>query len=98
MWQALAWICTLAALTCDAAPDVAIIQAAYERAGTSGSTLHDKGLRVLSAKCHDHGTNAFLCEVTFISTSDQAQQLYLDIVAVTRTEDGWVLTSGLCRR
>ena len=26
------------------------------------------------------------------------QQLYLDIVAVTRAKEGWVLKSGLCRR
>jgi hypothetical protein len=98
MWPGLRWLCTLLALSCNAAPDVAIIQAAYERAEAAGGALHDKNLLVVSAKCHDSGGNAFLCEVSFISKSDAAQQLYLDIVAVTRAEEGWVLKSGLCRR
>ncbi|HEU0148249.1 MAG TPA: hypothetical protein VFR21_15420 [Bradyrhizobium sp.] len=53
---------------------------------------------MVNAKCHDSGVDAFLCEVSFISTSDVAQQLYVDIVAVARTDEGWVLRSGLCRR
>lgn len=98
MWQGLAWVCALFATSCNAAPDAAIIQAAYERAEAAGSALHDKELLVVTAKCHDGGASAFLCEISFISKSDAAQQLYFDIVAVARTENGWVLRSGLCRR
>jgi outer membrane cobalamin receptor len=101
MWQNLQWmqwVCVVLATACSAAPDAAIIQAAYDRAEAAGGALHDKDLLVVSAKCHDSGANTFLCEVSFISKSDVAQQLYLDIVAVARTGDGWVLRSGLCRR
>ena len=79
-------------------PDMAVIQTAYEREASSGSALHDKGLRVLQAKCHDDSTDRFLCEVTFVSNSDPNKRLYFDIVAVARTADGFVLKSGLCKR
>ena len=98
MWQAVGWICALVAMSCYAAPDVTVIQTAYEREASASSTLHDKGLQVLQSKCHDDGVDRFLCEVTFISKSDPAERLYFDIVAVARTRDGWELKSGLCKR
>jgi hypothetical protein len=98
MWQGLRWVCKLLVMICNASPDVAIIQAAYDKADAAAGVLHDKGLRVVNAKCHDSGVDAFLCEVSFISTSDVAQLLDFDIVAVARTDEGWVLRSGLCRR
>jgi hypothetical protein len=98
MWQAVGWMCALVALSCDATPGITVIQSAYEREESAGSKLHDKDLKVLQAKCHDNGTEAYLCEVTFVSTSDVTQRLYFDIVAVARGDDGWVLKSGLCRR
>jgi len=98
MWQVVGWICGLAAMSCNAVPDVAVIQSAYEREASAGSKLHDKGLQVLEAKCHDASTNGFLCETTFISKTDPTERLYFDIVAVARTDNGWVLKSGLCKR
>jgi len=98
MWQSILWACSLVGLPCHSVPDVATIQTVYEREASSGSTLHDKGLRVLEAKCHDDGTDRFLCEVTFISDNDPAERLYFDIVAVARMADGWELKSGLCKR
>ena len=98
MWQVVGWICALAAVPCKPAPDIAVIQSAYEREASAGSALHDKGLQVLQAKCHDTtSTEGFLCEVTFISKSDPAERLYFDIVAVARTNDRWTLQSGLCK-
>ena len=97
MWQAIVWGCALVGLCCHALPDVATIQAAYEREAASGSTLHDKGLRVIEAKCHDE-SDQFLCEVTFISNDDPAERLYFDIVAISRGRHGWQLKSGLCKR
>ena len=55
-------------------------------------------LRVEQGKCHDDGTQKFLCEVTFTSRDDPAQRLYFDIVAVGRLTTGWELKSGLCKR
>lgn len=98
MWQAVGWVCTLAAMSCGSVPDIAAIQGAYEREASTGSTLHDKGLQVLEAKCHDNNSDRFLCEVTFISKSDPTERLYFDIVAVARADNGWELKSGLCRR
>ena len=80
------------------APTVASIQAAYEHETSSGSSLHDKGLTVIEAKCHDNSGGRFLCEITFVSTSDPSERLYFDIVAVARRPGGWELTSGLCKR
>ena len=99
MWQVVGWICGLTAMSCNAVPDIAVIQSAYEREADAGSKLHDKGLQVLQAKCHDTSSIAgFLCETTFISKSDSTQRLYFDIVAVARKGDGWELKSGLCKR
>jgi hypothetical protein len=96
MWQGVQWVCALAAMSCNSLPDIAAIQSAYEREASAGSTLHDSALQVLQAKCHDDGTDKFLCEVTFISKGDP-ERPYFDIVAVARAGDGWELKSGLCR-
>jgi hypothetical protein len=98
MWQAIGWLCAVVGMSCNAIPDVAAIQTAYEREASAGSSLHDKGLQVLQAKCHDSSADGFLCEVTFISKGDPAERLYFDIVAVARIGDGWTLKSGLCKR
>jgi hypothetical protein len=85
-------------MPCDALPDAATIQAVYEREASSGKALHDKGLKVLAAKCHRDDNAPLLCEVTFTSASDPEQRLYFDIVAVEATKEGWELKSGLCKR
>ena len=98
MWRSGGWVCALVGMSCGTAPDVAVIQSAYEREASAGSKLHDKDLQVLESKCHDDGTDRFLCEVTFISRSDPSQRLFFDIVAVAHAADGWELKSGLCKR
>ena len=98
MWQVAGWLCAVVAMSCEPVPDIAVIQSAYEREASAGSTLHDQGLQVLQAKCHDAGGNGFLCEVTFTSKGDPSEHLYFDIVAVARAGDGWELKSGLCKR
>jgi len=98
MWQAVVWACSLVGLSCNSVPDMATIQTAYEREASSGSTLHDRGLRVLQAKCHDDSSDRFLCEVMFVSNTDPNGRLYFDIVAVARMAEGWELKSGLCKR
>jgi hypothetical protein len=102
MWAAdlVVWACSLAGLSCgaDATPNVSTIQSAYERETSSGSSLHDKGLRVIEAACDPPAGGQFLCQVTFLSTDDPNQRLYFDIVAVSRSDRGWELRSGLCKR
>jgi len=98
MWQAVIWVCSVVGLFCSFVPDMAVIQTVYEREASSGSTLHDKDLKVLQARCRDVVDARFLCEVVFVSNSDPNQRLYFDIVAVARTSDGWELKSGLCKR
>ena len=90
--------CSLFGWLCAPAPGVAIIQSAYEREAPSAGVRHDSGLRVLEAKCHDRDAGRYLCEVTFTSTDDPGGRLYFDIVAVDRANNGWTLTSGLCKR
>jgi hypothetical protein len=91
------WVPSLVGFLCSAVPDASIVQTAYEREASSGSSLHDKGLRVLKTKCHDNDGGRFLCEVMFVSDSDPTGRLYFDIVAVARTSDSWALQSGLCK-
>jgi hypothetical protein len=98
MWQAAQWVCALVALSCGAAPSVAVIQSAYDREAADGSKLHDKTLQVLQAKCRDDGTDKYRCEVTFISKNDPIERPYFDIVAVARVAGGWEFKSGLCKR
>jgi hypothetical protein len=97
MWQVAQWMCALVALSCGAAPGVSVIQTAYEREEAAGSKLHDQSLQVLQAKCHDDGTDKYLCEVTFISKNDPTERLFFDIVAIARSSAGWELKSGLCK-
>lgn len=99
MWQG-KWLCALIAMSCNSIPDIAAIQAAYEREASADSTLHDQGLQVLQvlqAQCHDDGTNKFICELTFISKGDP-ERPYFDIVSVARAGESWELKSGLCKR
>jgi hypothetical protein len=91
-------MCSFAALSfCNASPDIATLQTAYEREAASGSTLHDKNLQILKAKCHD-AASGFLCEVMFVSKGDPSERLYFDIVSVARSGSAWELKSGLCKR
>jgi hypothetical protein len=90
--------CSLIGWLCAPAPGAAIIQSAYEREASTGSTLHDIGLRVLEAKCHGSDAQRYLCEVTFTASNDPDGRLYFDIVALARQNDNWTLTSGLCKR
>jgi hypothetical protein len=98
MGKAIGWLCALIAMSCNPEPNVAAIQTAYEKEASAGGSLHDKGLEVLQAKCHDNSADGFLCEVTFVSKGDPTERLYFDIVAVARVGDGWTLKSGLCKR
>jgi len=102
MWATglIVWICSVAGLSCGAVgmPNVSIIQSAYELEASSGSSLHDRGLKVIEASCDKPVGDQFLCQVTFLSTDDPNQRLYFDIVAVNRSARGWELKSGLCKR
>lgn len=96
MWPAVKWLCALVMTSCNSAPDIAAIQTAYEREASAGSTLHDKGLQVLQAKCRSDGADKFFCEITFISKGDP-ERPYFDIVALSRAGEAWELKSGLCK-
>jgi hypothetical protein len=97
MWQATQWICALVGLACGGAPDVAVIQSAYERESAIVSKPHDKTLQILQANCHDDGTDTYRCDITFISKSDPTQLQFFGVVGLTRVGDGWQLKSGLCK-
>jgi len=77
---------------------VSVIQSAYESEASSGSSLHDRGLKVIETSCDKPVDDRFLCQVTFLSADDSNQRLYYDIVAVSRSGSRWELKSGLCKR
>jgi hypothetical protein len=92
------WACAMTGLSCESAPNAAIIQAAYERAAPESGERHDKGLRIVEATCDNGANGRFLCQVSFVSEGDPDQRLYFDIVSAAQTDQGWTLTSGLCKR
>jgi hypothetical protein len=102
MWQGTLTLlaCSMIGLSCDvgSVPTAATIQAAYEQEASQANGRHDKGLKVIEAKCDDGSGGRFLCQVTFLSNDDPEQRLYFDIVAVARADRGWELRSGLCKR
>jgi hypothetical protein len=55
MWNLAQWVCTTAFVLCGSLvePNVANIQAAYDRETLGGSPAHDKNLRVTDASCTD---------------------------------------------
>lgn len=92
-------LCSAVGLSCAASPpDASVIQEAYEHEASSGSRLHDKGLRVIKADCDDLAHGQYLCQVTYLSKDDPDERLYFDVIAVARAEQGWALKSGLCKR
>jgi hypothetical protein len=91
------WVCAETGFLC-VAPDMSVIQRAYQNESAAGSALHDRGLRILSAQCGRGNAAGYLCEVTFASASDPDARLYFDVVRVVRAERGWQLASGLCKR
>jgi hypothetical protein len=92
------WVCAMTGMSCESTPNAATIQAAYEQAAPESGVRHDRGLRIVDATC-DHGENGrYLCQVTFLSEDDPDKRLYYDIVSAAHTDQGWALTSGLCKR
>jgi len=100
MSQNVLTLCSVLGLLCNSgpAPDVAVIQTAYEQEASDTNTAHDKGLKVIQAKCDDGKEGRFLCQVTFMSKQDPTERLYFDVVSVVRTPKGWELKTGLCKR
>ena len=96
LWVAYS-ICAQTGFMCGA-PDASVIQRAYENESMAGGALHDRGLRVLSAWCGHGSAPGYLYEVTFTSAADASKRLYFDVIKVVRTEAGWQLASGLCKR
>ena len=52
--------------------------------------------QVLQAKCHDDGTDKFLCEVTFISKAMRSAPISTSS-ALLGAGAGWEINSGLCQ-
>jgi hypothetical protein len=82
------WACATVGLSCESAPNAAIIQAAYERAAPDSRLRRDKGLRIIEATCDNDVNGRFQCQVSFVSEADPDQRLYLGIVSATQTGSG----------
>lgn len=80
-----------------ALPDIAIIQAAYDKEATPGNTKHDKDLKIVDARCYEKERGSFGCFVSFINRRDSDKRLYFDVAEVTRGNGIWNLKSGICK-
>lgn len=89
--------CAGTGIWCEA-PNVPAIQAAYDAESGAASSLHDKDLRILEARCEQRSDGGYLCEVTFASKRDPAERLYFDVIEVAESSSGWALKTGLCKR
>jgi len=86
-------------MSCDAStPSVAVIQSAYEREASKWKQAPRQRIESARSELRAEYDGRFLCQVTFLSNDDPSQRLYFDVVAVARTDKGWELRSGLCKR
>lgn len=82
------------------APDLQVVQAAYDAAAADSKDKHTIGLKIVGVDCERvSGEESLSCQVGFKLPDQQDDRVYLDVAAVVRQPDGsWKLTSGLCRR
>jgi hypothetical protein len=81
-----------------AVPDAGVVQATYDFELRGGNPAHDKGLKILLAKCmNGPGAAAYICFVSFYSQEDPGQRIYNSAIEIARIGDGWFLKSGLCK-
>ena len=81
-----------------AAPSVADVQAAYDRAALSADGLHDGDIRIVGVDCRPGTGMRFSCQVGFVKSEFDPTRVFLDTALVERTPKGWTLARGLCRR
>jgi hypothetical protein len=80
-----------------AAPDPGVLQATYDFEISSGNPAHDKGLKIVQAKCMKGQDSGYLCFVSFYSEQDPDQRIYNSAAEIGRTGGGWFLKAGLCK-
>jgi hypothetical protein len=81
------------------APDVRVLQSAYDSEGSSGAAGHDANLLVIDALCYRRQQpGLFYCIVAFTDRRDPDRRQYYDIAEVSAERGGWQLKSGLCKR
>ena len=82
-----------------ATPGVTVIQAAYQDAKAEAPRgRHVDDLSVSSADCSQISVGRFYCQIGYLRTRDDAaDHLYFTVVTMERTEDRWILKTGLCR-
>jgi hypothetical protein len=80
-----------------AAPDLDVVQATYDFEISSGNPAHDKGLKLVQAKCMNGQESAYICFVSFYSERDPDQRIYNSAAEIARIGGGWFLKGGLCK-
>jgi hypothetical protein len=91
-------VATAAQWTKRAAPDVEIIQSAYDAAEASAAAgRHADDLVIENADCNPLGGHAFMCQVSFTRRLEGNGRLYFDVITMTEADRRWQLTAGLCR-
>jgi hypothetical protein len=92
-WSALTFVAAT-----PAAPAIAEIQAAYERAAAETGSTHVEGLKIVGSDCAS--TNGrYFCQIGFTVANSGDGRVFLDAISLDLGADQrWVLISGLCRR
>jgi hypothetical protein len=79
-------------------PDLGVVQATYDFEESFGNPAHDKGLKIMQARCMKGGEAAYICFVSFMSEQDPDQRIYNSATEIARVGNIWLLKSGLCKR
>jgi len=79
------------------APDTGVVQATYDFESSFGNPAHDKGLRIIQARCMKGEAAAFICFVSFMSEQDPDQRIYNSATEIARVGQSWLLKSSLCK-
>ena len=97
-------LCSVLAASCGdtasmATPTTEIVQAVYEREASSGSSLHERDLKITTVDCaRNTDGREYMCWVTFTSNTDASQTLHFDVASIEYVDGLWKLKNGLCRR
>ena len=80
-----------------AIPDVAVAQAAYDQAKAAAEGRHIEGLKIDNTDCSRIDSGRFLCQIRYARDDEANGRLHFTVVTLARDDNGWTLTSGLCR-
>lgn len=78
-------------------PDIALAQAAYDRAKALARGRHVEGLKIDDLQCSAISVGRYLCQIRYMRDDETNGRLHFTVVTLERGSQGWTLTNGLCR-